>query len=242
MLAAVGPYPHVVQCPGPVRTPSGEGIIARNPFDSEFRAATWTTDTVAPPAHSVSPDDAPPCPETKLLVVAASEADPDWSFAALSHGGQAPMLVRRSAEFAGRRLVFVGGDRAFLENDEGLCQVRFGMPSVSGRKEPAVVPRPPTESTIEQSLVEKLIEDPASLGLRATPSPTGVVVAGIRKGSPAEHLGLERGDLIESINGFEIGKPEQALEAYARLRTGVSALHVRIRRGGKPLTLDVDIR
>jgi general secretion pathway protein C len=54
-------------------------------------------------------------------------------------------------------------------------------------------------------------------------------------------LGMENGDRLESINGFDMASPEKALEAYARLRTA-SNLNVKVNRRGKPVSIDYNIK
>ena len=53
-------------------------------------------------------------------------------------------------------------------------------------------------------------------------------------------LGLKSGDRLETINGFSVANPEQALQAYARLRTA-EHLRVRVVRAGQPLGIDLHI-
>jgi general secretion pathway protein C len=64
----------------------------------------------------------------------------------------------------------------------------------------------------------------------------GVRLFGIRPDSLLWILGLENGDRLESINGFALGTPAQALAAYAQLRTA-TRLALNIQRRGQPLTL-----
>jgi general secretion pathway protein C len=54
-------------------------------------------------------------------------------------------------------------------------------------------------------------------------------------------LGMEDGDRLETINGFDLTNPEQALEAYARLRTA-ERLILRVHRRGRPVELEVHVR
>ena len=72
---------------------------------------------------------------------------------------------------------------------------------------------------------------PANDPLRPEPPPIGWL--GL--------LGLENGDRIDKVNGFELGTPERALEAYARLRTA-SHLRVELVRRGRAMTIDYHIR
>jgi hypothetical protein len=69
----------------------------------------------------------------------------------------------------------------------------------------------------------------------------GLRLARVRAGTLPEALGLRSGDELLSINGFKISDPEQALTAYARLRTA-DTLRLSIQRGGVPSELLYVIR
>ncbi len=66
--------------------------------------------------------------------------------------------------------------------------------------------------------------------------PVGVRLFGIRSNSLLGLIGLQNGDRLDSINGFSVATPQQALEAYAQLRTA-SRLEVTIERRGRPLVI-----
>jgi general secretion pathway protein C len=68
----------------------------------------------------------------------------------------------------------------------------------------------------------------------------GLRLFGIRPSSLLGTLGLRNGDRLESINGFPLGDPEKALEAYARLRTAPH-LRLSLQRAGRPLEVDLNI-
>ena len=48
-------------------------------------------------------------------------------------------------------------------------------------------------------------------------------------------------DRLQSINGFEMGDPQKALEAYTKLRTA-DRLTVSVNRHGKPVNIDFNIK
>ena len=62
----------------------------------------------------------------------------------------------------------------------------------------------------------------------------GVKLHGIRSNSLLGKLGLQNGDLLRTVNGFDLSSPDTALEAYSRLRSA-SQLSVAVTRRGKPL-------
>ena len=65
-------------------------------------------------------------------------------------------------------------------------------------------------------------------------------VAGIEPGSPAEAAGVVPGDLIESIDGAAVDDIEAVAIRIARSAPGQS-LGLRLRRGGEPLDLKVEV-
>lgn len=101
-----------------------------------------------------------------------------------------------------------------------------------------------TEFTIERSVVDEIMENQATLMRSARIVPeqkngetVGIRLFGIRPDTLLGTLGLQNGDRLEEINGFKMGSPEQALEAYARLRTA-SSLTIKVNRRGKDMNLD----
>jgi general secretion pathway protein C len=105
-----------------------------------------------------------------------------------------------------------------------------------------------TEFNIDRSVVDKILENQAELMRSARIVPeqkdgkvVGVRLFGIRPDTLLGTLGLQNGDRLETINGFNMASPEKALEAYARLRTA-SALNVKVNRRGTPVSVDYHIK
>ena len=69
----------------------------------------------------------------------------------------------------------------------------------------------------------------------------GVKMYGIRRSSLLGKLGLQNGDMLRTINGFDMGSPDSALEAYARLRNA-DHLSLQVVRRGQPTTIDYSIQ
>jgi hypothetical protein len=67
--------------------------------------------------------------------------------------------------------------------------------------------------------------------------PNGLRVTNVDPPWPVSLIGLRRGDLITGINGFTMGRPEDA--AFARVALGGNAL-VELLRDGKPVALRID--
>jgi general secretion pathway protein C len=130
-------------------------------------------------------------------------------------------------------------------------------PPSGGRRGPATVPPEiaskihkisDTEFQVDRGVVDKILEDQAELMRSARIVPetkdgkvVGVRMFGIRPDTLLGTLGLQNGDRLESINGFNMASPEKALEAYARLRTA-SNLNVKVSRRGQPMSIDYRIK
>jgi general secretion pathway protein C len=105
-----------------------------------------------------------------------------------------------------------------------------------------------TEFNVDRSVVDKILENQAELMKSARIVPEtkdgkvlGIRLFGIRPDTLLGTLGLQNGDRLESINGFNMGSPEKALEAYARLRTAPK-LDVSVNRRGSPVAIAFNIK
>ena len=105
-----------------------------------------------------------------------------------------------------------------------------------------------TEFHIDRAVVDNILENQAQLMRTARIVPeqkdgkvVGIRLFGIRPDTLLGTLGLQNGDRLEAINGFEMASPEKALEAYARLRTA-DDLAVKVTRRGAPVTIDFKIQ
>lgn len=105
-----------------------------------------------------------------------------------------------------------------------------------------------THFEVERGVIDQILENQAELmrSVRVVPEKdgdktSGLRLFGIRPDSLLGTLGMENGDRLQSINGFDINDPQKALEAYTRLRT-TDHLTVSINRRGKPINVDVNIK
>lgn len=123
-------------------------------------------------------------------------------------------------------------------------------PSAEIERAVAVGVRPidATHYVIERPLVERLLANPMAIGggCRVVPSivggkPRGFKLYRIKPGSIFARLGLADDDIIAAINGIAISSPDQALEAYVKIREA-SAMTLSVLRNGKPLTLHYSIQ
>jgi general secretion pathway protein C len=105
-----------------------------------------------------------------------------------------------------------------------------------------------THFEVERSVIDQILENQADLmrSVRVVPEKdgdktTGLRLFGVKPDSLLGTLGIESGDQLHSINGFDINDPSKALEAYTRLRTA-DHLTVSLDRKGKPMNIDVNIK
>lgn len=105
-----------------------------------------------------------------------------------------------------------------------------------------------TNFTVARSLVDQLLTNQAELMRTARVIPheengrtVGVKLYGIRRNSLLGRLGLQNGDMLRTINGYDMSSPDSALEAYSRLR-GASNLSINVVRRGNPMALEYNIQ
>ena len=96
----------------------------------------------------------------------------------------------------------------------------------------------PRELHIDHEAVDVLLEaQAATMGCgRVAPvhrdgSVVGVRLYGVRPGSVLALLGLENGDTVVALNGYDLGDPNRVLEAYGRLRQSETFTLEILRRG-----------
>jgi general secretion pathway protein C len=101
---------------------------------------------------------------------------------------------------------------------------------------------------IDKSLVDKVLANPMGVakGARVVPAvkdgkPDGFKLYAIRPSSVYSKLGLQNGDTLQSINGFDLTSADKALEVYTKLREATS-LQVTVTRRGKQEQIQYSIR
>lgn len=101
--------------------------------------------------------------------------------------------------------------------------------------------------TVEQAGVDKALGDLSSLATQARIVPAfeggeavGFKLFSIRPGSLYSKIGIQNGDVISRINGYEINSPDKALEVYQKLKDA-REISVDLKRRGKPVSLSYQI-
>jgi general secretion pathway protein C len=221
-----------------------------------------------PPLDMSDPFNAPDCDGVRVLIITAS-ADPDWSFAALETSTEKgkSFLRRRGGDVGGKTVKFIGWDRVWLASGNQLCQTQMFKPPALASGAVAAAPMPtggatpvsddikkgiqrigPNEFNVDRGVVDKILENQAELMRQARIVPeqengkvVGIRLFGVRNDTLLGTLGMENGDRLEKINGFDMTSPEKALEAYARLRTA-DHLTISLNRKGSEQNLDYNIK
>jgi general secretion pathway protein C len=228
------------------------------------------TTVASGPIDTSDPLNAPKCDGVKVLIIAAS-GDPEWSFAAFAGGSEGKSVMRRrGGDVNGKQVHFVGWDRVWLENGGSLCQatlfdkaevkpptpapapVASTAPAGGKALDPALAKGiqkvSATEYNIDRGVVDKILENQADLMRQARIVPeqengrvVGIRLFGVRNDTLLGVLGMENGDRLQTINGFDMASPEKALEAYARLRTA-DKLTISLNRKGQNMNIDYNIK
>lgn len=244
--------------------PNADPILARNPFD---HVTGSLLPNGAESADDVAPDvlHAPPCAGTRPLFLVKAE-DPDASIAALEVNGQR-VLRRRGGEVAGMHVAYIGVERVWLEGEKGLCQAGVFTPAVASQNEKPAdkeVPRGTsalerdigakiertgaTDFVIDRGTLERIFESqgdlskPRLIAEKDGDRVVGLRMVGVKPGSVVAKLGLENGDRLETLNGFDVSSPEKMFEAYARIRAGADRIAIRVTRAGRTMDLVYAVR
>jgi len=101
---------------------------------------------------------------------------------------------------------------------------------------------------IQRHTLESLLGNVGLLSRSARPVPEikegrmiGFRLFGVRPDGPVGRIGMKNADVITSVNGLELSSPEQAIEAFGKLRSA-SHLSLRFERDGVKTTNDCSIR
>jgi len=224
-----------------------------------------------PPELDTDPRTAPLCEGVRPLVLVGVE-DQTVAFASLEVDGKRLLRKRggdvgdKRVAYVGRDRVWLEGDKGLCQallfgggppphkDGEGAGGRITADPKPGGQSQlelevgKQIAKVGPNEYVIERSAVDRILEAQAELMKQRIVQEkegdrvVGVRVFGIKSGSVLAMLGIENGDRLETLNGFEMSNPEKMLEAYARLRSGADKLQIHLTRNGKPINVDYTIR
>ncbi|MEM9728717.1 MAG: type II secretion system protein GspC [Myxococcota bacterium] len=105
-----------------------------------------------------------------------------------------------------------------------------------------------TKFNIQRSMVDKVLANQGAIMKTARVIPheengriVGMKLYGIRRTSLLGKLGIRNGDMLRTINGFDMTSPDTALEAYSRLRTA-DQLSLAVKRQNKEMTIEYNVQ
>lgn len=207
----------------------------------------------------------PACPSGSVVLIADSE-DPAWSFAMIRTSAGAKMR-RVGDEVDGQVVKAITWDRVWLASGTGRCQLKLdiaaGKTASTDRPPPAATTTPsakpgagPKEGDVDPGAVRKISEneyvvsrsvvDKASgfaaelkKGARMVPG-KGIRIGKVAPNSLLGQLSVTGGDIVRTINGFDMTDLDKTAEGYSRLKSA-REVTLGLERNGSPVTITVKI-
>jgi general secretion pathway protein C len=248
----------------PARAVSSDSILARNPFDS-ITGSLLPKPKPASTADGYDRFEVPACSKLRAVVI-AEFSDPAASLAAFEVEGGEAVMRRRGGEIGQARVEYIAADRVFVREDGKVCQTQLfaqpppppakdrrpANPEAGGGIDPSIargIERlGPGRYRIDRGVVQRLLDDQAEImkGALMRPEKEGDATVGVRLVAVRPDrlfglLGMQDGDLMRSINGYDFSSPERILEAYAHLRDATE-IRVDFTRGGQATTSTYSIQ
>jgi general secretion pathway protein C len=243
---------------------SATAILTRNAFDSVTGPLEGRPPPMAAGDDAGETGETGPCSQGEVRVITEAD-DPAFSFATVVFNAKS-RLVRLGDDVEGKRLERIDWDRIWLSSGGASCWLRLGGPGLAaggvakstttdvdtGAARTPAAPAPSVGSLAAG--VTRVGENSFALEGKATEEMRNLqgammkgarVVAGqgvrITRATNLTTLGFARNDLVKTVNGFDMTDPDQAVEAYGKMKTA-RKVQVRIERGGKEMTLDYELR
>ena len=123
-----------------------------------------------------------------------------------------------------------------------------GVPSAPGTGAEGVRKLDANRYEIDKQVIEGALTNLNTLATQARLVPSfkngvanGFKLFQIQPGSLYSAIGIENGDVITRINGYEVNSPDKALEVYQKLRESAHVT-IELERGGQPLKKDYNIK
>lgn len=179
-----------------------------------------------------------------------------------SSAGGGSTMRRIGDEVDGKKVEAIAWDHVVLASESDRCRlvVHDEKRPVGGATEPAPrepegprAPLAPASSATQHEDIVKVSDTEYSferngadkmnaMGQAFLKSGRVVPGQGIRLQRAAQtgilgQVGLLKGDVIKSVNGFDVTEPDQAMMSYAKLKTATRA-QVVLERDGKTITMD----
>jgi general secretion pathway protein C len=222
----------------------------------------------ATPAYDENADPVKSGLRVKLLGTLVA-ADKFWSFASVqdmvTQKSQTYMVTDR---IQGAEILEIQRERVIILNS-GRKEFIDGQPGDGSMPTPAYVPPPvaaapsgppnsglgsgiralnENEYEVPRGEIDKTLANLNEVAMQARIVPAfkdgqaqGFKLFSIRPDSIYSKIGVQNGDVIRRINGFELNSPEKALEVYSKLKEA-SRIEIEIERNGAPLRKTYNVR
>lgn len=253
------------------RNVSSVVILTSNPFDSTSAAMRDASGEGAEIEQQRSDEASPCRTAARVVIAAVDDDPRrSMAVLAMGDAAGSKPLVRLGAMVEGRTVARIEGEHVWLREADGsrYCFVSTTAPARATKTSvvPPIAAAPAAGPTLPKGVLEGIqrIDDnhyaidrtvrdvvfssPTELmkSLRIAPEMQGGKAIGVRLqtldgGSLLSHLGLRAGDVVRSINGFDVTSPEKMLEAYGKLQSAPS-VEVSIVRGGAPTVIGFEVR
>ncbi len=168
----------------------------------------------------------------------------------------------RDATGNGFRVVAVvcnGGTKEYIDSESGPGEAPAQLPNLGQGPIPPPgrpVPGAPMQGVrqvadnryeIDRSTLDSTLSDLNKIATQARIVPSfkngvanGFKLFSIQPGSLYASIGVENGDVIQRVNGYEINSPEKALELYQKLRES-QHVTIELERGGQSIKKEYNI-
>ena len=244
-----------------VPLPTAKPILERNPFDSSTGAIERPdTEQEDEPDEEAPSSGVSECSKGRVVLIAQNE-DPNWEFASIDPGSGTAKLLRVGDSFEGFVIESLSWDRVYLTENGKRCFLGMGN-TLSESDAATLAPKDDDDKDLSKKIrkvsatqfeMDRETMD-AILGTRggllgrtrATPFKKGDAVVGLELGrvhrdSMLQHLGLEEGDVLQSMSGTQITSPEKLMAAYERMQQA-DRFRMRILRDGVPKSIEYKVQ
>ncbi|MFL5347275.1 MAG: type II secretion system protein GspC [Hyalangium sp.] len=195
-------------------------------------------------------------------------ADKYWSFASvLDMGTQRSQTYMVSDQIQGAQIIDIQRERVIIINN-GRKEFIDNQPGDGSAPTPAFTPPPPVaaatapnsglgsgiratsenEYEVPRGEIDKTLANLNEVAMQARIVPAfkdgqaqGFKLFSIRPDSIYSKIGVQNGDVIRRINGFDLNSPEKALEVYSKLKEA-SRIEIEIERNGAPIRKTYNVR
>ena len=147
------------------------------------------------------------------------------------------------------------GHREYIDGEAGTGEVAYTPPPpVASSAPPAsdvgqgVKELSANNYEIQRDEIDKALNNMGEIAMQARIVPafkdgvsTGFKLFSIRPDSLYSKIGIQNGDVVRRINGFEINDPAKALELYAKLRDS-NRIEIEVERNGASINKTYNVR